>query len=81
MMIKAIIFDCFGVLVSDSLLSITSKIEDQEKKAKIKAVTHKSNRGLLERSESRQQTADILEIEVEEYNKLLADAEVKTSSL
>lgn len=64
-MIKAIIFDCFGVVYPDTLALVERRFlrtADEPKKQAIREIRLKSDRGIISRGDFWQGVADILEI-------------------
>ena len=83
-MIKAIIFDCFGVLITDSLSLIRAGLREQGKHSEadqIDDIIIANNRGILEPEESNRQIADLLGISVKEFRRQVAAGEVKDLQL
>lgn len=67
-MIKAIIFDCFGVLLGDAHKMHIMQVQatDPKRAMEIRAINHASDMGILTRQESTQAVSDLLGIEPEE---------------
>lgn len=82
-MIKAIVFDCFGVLITDALSAMvdTLKTTDPEKAQQIISLTVAANRGILDPAQSRPAIAELLGLTYEEYRQKLRDEEVKNTEL
>lgn len=78
-MIKAIIFDCFGVLVTDVLQTIRDQHPD--KAAAITDIVNQSNRGYISSQDSGIQIAALLGTTREAYRATLASGEVKNEAL
>lgn len=80
---SAIIFDCFGVLITDALEGIVAKLEtmEPEKAARIVATVTAANKGTISSEVSRTTVADILGISVEEYVSRIRNGEVKNTEL
>jgi HAD superfamily hydrolase (TIGR01509 family) len=78
-MIKAIIFDCFGVLVSDALQVIHDELyaKDPAAAAEIRGLVRGSNRGILDSQTSNQRIAEILGIDFAAYQRRIQDGEIK----
>jgi hypothetical protein len=67
-MIKAIIFDCFGVLVTDSLdVIINSNGLSENQKDEIKSYVSAANKGSISVAEYRSEVANILNISDEQH--------------
>lgn len=78
-MIKAIIFDCFGVLISDALQVLCDELRarDPDAARRIGDLIKASNRGMIDPKESNAQVAAILGLSVDEYRTKIRDGEVK----
>ena len=59
---KAVIFDCFGVLLGSAYKTQLAELEatSPEKAEQIRAISHASDRGILSRNEAAQYMADVL---------------------
>ncbi len=68
-MIKAIIFDCFGVLLGNAYKIHLAEVEqvDPEKAKEIRAINHASDMGILTRQETAEYVSELFGIEVEEF--------------
>ena len=81
-MIKAIIFDCFGVLITDALNVIMDQQNLAEDKRKdVHGLTNSVNRGIISYSEYRSRIAEILNMSEEKYFKSIKEVEVKNNEL
>lgn len=82
-MVKAIIFDCFGVVISDALSVIYSElgVTDEATLQQISDVINATNHGFMPLLDGRRQIAGILGIPPEEYNRLHKEGEVKDTTL
>lgn len=82
-MIRAIIFDCFGVIVTDALEALTHEIgrDDPDTARQITDIVIATNRALLSAQEGSEQIAALLGITYDEYRKRIADGEVKDQRL
>jgi HAD superfamily hydrolase (TIGR01509 family) len=82
-MIKAIIFDCFGVLVTDALEEILQEIRQRNPAGadEIVALVRASNKGIMAPTESSKQIAALLGTEETEYRQKIKDGEVKNTAL
>lgn len=78
-MIRAIIFDCFGVIVTDALQVVHDELYAKNPAAaiEIRDLVRASNRGLLDPQKSNQRIAEILGISFEAYQKRIRDGEAK----
>lgn len=82
-MIKAIIFDCFGVIITDALQAISSELrqvrpQDDEL---IRKYVRASNKGIISPEEAHENIAAVLGISVEEYGRRIAEGEAKDQTL
>jgi putative hydrolase of the HAD superfamily len=81
-MIKAIIFDCFGVLVTDSLdVIINSNGLSENQKDEIKSYVSAANKGSISVAEYRSEVANILNMEYEDLNSAIKNGEIKDENL
>lgn len=82
-MVRAIIFDCFGVLVTDVLEGIVAPMRtaEPEKYEQILDSVKAANKGLISRETSRATIAGALGITTDEYAALLRDGELKNEAL
>ena len=78
-MIKAIIFDCFGVIITDALLVVCEELRarDPEAAQQVGDIIKANNRGMIDPKESTRLIAEILGISVEEFRDRIADGEAK----
>lgn len=82
-MIKAIIFDCFGVVVSDALEVICAKlrIDDPVTASAVRDLVHAGNHGFMTPRQSSGRIAQLLGITYEQYRQQIADGEIKDLEL
>lgn len=82
-MTKAVIFDCFGVLITDALEAMLAQLRstDPKKAARIVDAVEATNKGLMTLEAQRQQTAEIFGISVAEYLARLSEREVRNQPL
>lgn len=82
-MIKAIIFDCFGVLIEDALAAMRDKLKESapEKYDEAIEILHAAHRGLITPAESDKKIASLLNLNEQEYRRQLAENEVKNVAL
>lgn len=82
-MIKAVIFDLFGVLVMDSLGMMHDELvqSDPVKKAKIIDILHASHHGFLTSEESSAQIAALLGLSYKAYRRRVMDGETRNETL
>ncbi|MEO6760948.1 MAG: HAD-IA family hydrolase [Candidatus Saccharimonadales bacterium] len=79
-MIKAVIFDCFGVLVSDAL-SVMVDVLPVQGRQRVIDLMHASHHGLGSSIDSSKQIAALLGMTVPEYSQAIQDDEVKNEQL
>lgn len=79
-MIKAVIFDCFGVLVGDSLKSLCEGLEP-DLANQVMDVMHAAHHGLIESGESTRRVCSLLHFTPAEYRRRVADGEIKNEAL
>lgn len=82
-MTKAIIFDCFGVILTDALKAISSSLRktNPEKAVLITGIVAENNRGLISAGASSDKIAKILGMTTDEFRQQLKDGEVKDQSV
>ena len=82
-MIKAVIFDCFGVIVADALQIICSELRQRDPAAadEVRDTVSLSNRGIADPDTSSRKVAAILGVSYEEYRSQIASGEVKNVEL
>lgn len=82
-MIKAIIFDCFGVLITDALEATVNDIRatDPERADYIVSVVTAMNKGQIEAQTARDQVAEALGLTFEAYVEMIRNGEVKNTDL
>lgn len=82
-MIKAIIFDCFGVLLGNAYKVRLAEVEqgDPAKAQEMRSINHASDLGVISREESAQYMADLLGIDPEEIYEEQEKAEIPNSEL
>lgn len=82
-MIRAVIFDCFGVLITDVLEAEVAKFRttDPARAREIAETLQLSNRGELPREESRVRVARLLGMSLGTYEHVLQDGESKNEEL
>lgn len=82
-MIKAIIFDCFGVLITDALKVIRDELNKKDPNGafEIDQLVRAANLGVIEPSESNQRIAEILGTTAEAYREQIRDGEVRDERL
>ncbi len=82
-MIKAIIFDVFGVLITDALeaMLVDFRAKEPEKAAQIVDTIRAANKGLIPIEVSRATVAKLLGITVAEYTHQIQTGEAKNQTL
>lgn len=82
-MIKAIIFDCFGVLITDSLQAMHDKLAltNPQGARELKAAVQLANRGIVSTDETREQLASLFGLDVDTYVLQLRQGEVRNEPL
>ena len=82
-MIKAVLFDCFGVLLTDALQIVRDKHAESDPvgAADIQAIVASANLGIISRAESNKRVANILGISVEEFRSQIDIGEVRNTAL
>lgn len=68
-MIKAIVFDCFGVLLGNAYKIHLAEVEqaDPERAKEIRAINHASDMSILSREETAEHISALFEMEPEEF--------------
>jgi HAD superfamily hydrolase (TIGR01509 family) len=82
-MIKAIIFDCFGVIVTDALevLAVEARAKDQAVGRELSDTVGLHARGLISQDESNTRISDLLGLTVDEMRQKIIEGEVKDLQL
>ena len=82
-MIKAVVFDCFGVLLADVLLARRQSIAQANPAAAqaLSDIIKASNRGMTTREESAKQMADIMQMSHQDILAMADSGEVKNELL
>lgn len=82
-MIKAIVFDCFGVVVTDALSALCAEIEPTQPDVvrQIKSLIHAANRGIIAPADSTNQVSQLLDITVDEYRARIVAGEQRNQLL
>lgn len=78
-MIKAIIFDCFGVIITDALQALTDELSTSDPSAvgRVKQIVRTMNKGIGDPEKARQDLAAAFGITKDELVKKVAAGEVK----
>lgn len=82
-MIRAIIFDCFGVVVTDALQAVREELiqTNPEGAEAIKDIVAANNRGFMEPGESNERIASILGISVGDFRRQIAAGEARNDKI
>lgn len=82
-MIRAIIFDCFGVLVTDALKVIRDDLflRDPDRALQVDQLVRAANLGLIDSKDSNTQVAAILGITYEQYRRKIDEGEARNVRL
>jgi len=82
-MVKAIIFDCFGVLITDALAGMVAEVRKlrPEVADEIVAIVGLASKGLVARQESSEKIAGLLGISTPEYIDRVKNGEAKNQPL
>lgn len=82
-MIKAIIFDCFNVLIRDATKHLVEQMGeiDISKRREFSAVTHAVDKGIISDVEAAQAQSDLLGISLQEFLDIRNKGEVRNEPL
>lgn len=82
-MIKAVIFDCFGVLLGNAYKTHLMEVEqeDPERAKEIRAINHASDMGILSREETGRLISELFDMEPEEFRAEQDQVEVPNTTL
>ncbi len=82
-MIKAIIFDCFNVLVADATKQALAEIKtfDPEKREEFSAITHAVDKGIISDAEAIVSQSSLLGMSEEDFVELRDEGEVRNEEL
>lgn len=82
-MVRAVIFDCFGVIISDSLEVWLGELRENKFEGvdEIVLTLDAASRGLITRKQSTGKVAGLLDISVTEYLDRIKNGEVKNQQL
>lgn len=82
-MIKAIIFDCFGVVITDALQVICDELRSRDPAAanEVSDLIKANNRGIIQPAESNEKIARILGISVPAFRQKVESGEAKDARL
>jgi len=81
--IEAVIFDLFGVIVTDALSQMTGRIAHSNPAGyrEIKDLMHLTSKGLVDREKSNKRIAELLGLPLDEYRRQITDGEAKNTEL
>jgi len=82
-MIKAIVFDCFGVLITDGLELLVQQLEQTQPDARKQVfdIIRQVNMGMLNPAESHRMLAEYLQVSDTEWRQKVSAGEVKNLEL
>lgn len=82
-MVKAIIFDCFGVVLTDSLQAIRAELarNDPDAAKEVRDIITANNRGWIDPQESSASIAKIFDMSVDEFRARVRAGEVRNEEL
>lgn len=82
-MIRAIIFDCFGVVLTDALQEMRAELalRDSAAAEQVRDIVAANNRGFVAPRESNQQLATIFGMDIDEFRARVAAGEVRNEIL
>jgi hypothetical protein len=78
-MIRAVVFDCFGVILTDVLSEIRAELAQRDPGAaeEIRGIIAANNRGLIEPRESNEQIASLLGMDPHVFRQQVREGETK----
>lgn len=78
-MVRAVVFDCFGVVISDALSLVVAEREatDPEGAAEVRRLVVLAGRGLMEPVQANRRIARILDLDYDDYRRAVADGETR----
>lgn len=78
-MIKAVVFDCFGVVISDALSVLCDGLAETapDKVKEIRSLIQAANRGIMDTNITTPRVAELLGMSVDEYRKTLNAGEAR----
>lgn len=79
-MIRAIIFDCFGVLIRDAFATMIDAVEPS-KRPEVVELMHAAHHGIASTESAHHMVAKAMGVDLGEYYRLLAESEVKNLAL
>lgn len=81
--VKALIFDCFGVIITDALLALTNELRARDLAAAVRVgdIVKANNHGLIDPEESNRQIAAELGLTLEEFQRRKYGGEAKDQAM
>jgi epoxide hydrolase-like predicted phosphatase len=78
-MVKAVIFDCFGVIITDALHAVLNELDEDkpEARAEIMNLVHAANVGMMSVDDMTDQITTYLKITPAEWRSRLSEGEVR----
>lgn len=82
-MIKAVIFDCFGVIIADALQVMVDELAEKDSSlpAQVHQLIYQSNRGVIGVEETNVKVAKVLGLPTEEYLRRKSEGEARDQPL
>lgn len=82
-MIRAIIFDCFGVIIGDGLQVLTSELRERDRGAaeQVHDLVLAANRGMMDPTEASRQIAELAGLDYDAYRRRISEGEVRDTAL
>jgi putative hydrolase of the HAD superfamily len=82
-MIKAIIFDCFGVILTDALQVLHDELKQKDVAAaeELRSLVQAANRGIIDPAESTERAAKLLGLSTDDYRQKITKGEVRNMPL
>ena len=82
-MTKAVIFDCFGVILADALSVLCAELELQEpdKVQEMRSIIHAANKGIIAPEDSTARVAQLLGMSIDQYRTRIREGEVRNQPL
>jgi putative hydrolase of the HAD superfamily len=80
---KAIIFDCFGVVISDALTLMVNKLAEKhpQEAEEVRYLVGLSNRGLMDTEKAHREIAAIMQLDYAQYQHQIQHGEIKDHEL
>lgn len=81
--VEAVIFDCFGVIITDALLALTNELASRDPAAaqQVSDIVKANNRGYISPDESNVQIAELLGMSLQDFQRRKYGGEVKDEAL